>query len=216
MPELSFAVEDIIADEGAAMPQLALRLRIENSNGQQQIQSVALRCQVQIEASRRRYDAAEQAGLLDLFGEPDHWSRSLRTLLWTHLGTVVPTFTGITEIVLPVPCSFDFNVAATKYFFALAHGEIPLLLQFSGTIFYATDEGRLQVAQIPWSAETRCRLPVEAWRTMMDIYYPNGAWLRLRRDVFERLSQFKAASGLPTWESALERLLLQSKEQVSS
>jgi Family of unknown function (DUF6084) len=42
---------------------------------------------------------------------------------------------------------------------------------------------------------------------MMDIYYPNSAWLRLRRDAFERLYQYKRRRGIPTWEQALESLL---------
>jgi hypothetical protein len=42
---------------------------------------------------------------------------------------------------------------------------------------------------------------------MMDIYYPNSAWLCLRRDVFERIYQYKVERGIPTWEQALESML---------
>jgi hypothetical protein len=41
----------------------------------------------------------------------------------------------------------------------------------------------------------------------MDHYYPNGAWLRLRLDTFERLAEFKRRYGIPTFEETLERLL---------
>jgi hypothetical protein len=41
----------------------------------------------------------------------------------------------------------------------------------------------------------------------MDAYYPNVAWLQLRRDVFDRLYEFKSRGSIPTWEQALERLL---------
>lgn len=108
---------------------------------------------------------------------------------------------------LPVPCSYDFNVAATKYFYALAAGDVPLTLLFSGTMFYAADDGRLQVAQIPWDQEADFRLPVQVWRELMEHYYPNSAWLCLRRDIFDRLYAFKREHGLPTWEQALEQLL---------
>ena len=50
-----------------------------------------------------------------------------------------------------------------------------------------------QVAPISWSKEARFRLPVETWRDMMETYYPNCAWLCLRRDVFERLYRYKVA-----------------------
>ncbi len=98
---------------------------------------------------------------------------------------MVPPFKGSTVVDLPVPCTFDFNVAATKYFAALEEGDVPLNLMFSGTIFYEPAGAGLQVEQIPWDRETKYRLPVRVWKEMMDIYYPNSAWLCLRRDVFE-------------------------------
>ncbi|HTU27659.1 MAG TPA: DUF6084 family protein, partial [Pirellulales bacterium] len=131
-------------------------------------------------------------------------------------GTVVPGFTGNTLVNLPVPCTFDFNVAATKYFHSLGQGEIPLALQFSGTIFYSVPDGSLQVAQIPWDKEATYRLPVGVWREMMDLFYPNGAWLRLRKDVFEQLLEFKSQRGIPTWEAAIERLLAGVPQRVPS
>jgi len=42
---------------------------------------------------------------------------------------------------------------------------------------------------------------------MMDIYYPNSACPCLRRDVFERLYQYKVENGIPTWEKGLENIL---------
>ncbi len=125
-------------------------------------------------------------------------------MLWTHASVVVPPFTGRPSVDLPVPCSFDFNVAATKYFHALEDGEVPLCLLFSGTIFYTDDDGFLQVSQIPWEKETSFRLPVSVWKDMMELYYPNSAWLCLRRDAFDRLYRYKSRQGIPTWEQAIE------------
>jgi hypothetical protein len=50
----------------------------------------------------------------------------------------------------------------------------------------------------------------------MDAHYPNSQWLRLRRDVFDRLSRYKNSAGLPTWEQAVERLLAVAEEPVAS
>jgi hypothetical protein len=113
-----------------------------------------------------------------------------------------------------VPCTFDFNVAITKYIYGLEAGEIPVTLLFSGTIFHAGRVG-LQVAQIPWDREAAYRLPVHLWKDMMDIYFPNTAWLCLHRDVFEKLYNFKAQRGFPTWEQALERILDLAEEVKS-
>ena len=207
MPDLNFHVEGAAAVPYSAAPLLAFKLRITNADAAELIQSVSLRCQIQIEATRRKYGREEQEKLLDLFGEPERWSRTLRAMLWTHAGVIVTPFQGNTTVDLPVPCTFDFNVAAAKYFAALEDGEVPLNLMFSGTIFYETVESGLQVEQIPWDRETKYRLPVQVWKEMMDIYYPNSAWLCLQRDVFDRLSQYKMERGIPTWEQTIESLL---------
>jgi hypothetical protein len=186
---------------------LSFKLRVTNAQRDEPIHTVALRCQIQIEATRRRYNEREQERLLDLFGEPERWGQTLRTTLWTHTSMVVKPFEGSTLVELPVPCTFDFNVAATKYFAGLEDGEVPLLLLFSGTIFYEAADGALQVSQISWEKEAKYRLPLRVWQEMMDFYYPNSAWLSLRRDVFDRLARYKMRRGIPTWEQALESLL---------
>lgn len=214
MPDLTFRVEGAEAIPFAAQPMLALKLRISNASAEETIYTVALRAQIQIEAPRRHYNADEKRALRDLFGEPERWSRTLRPMLWTHASTVVPSFTGETNADLQVPCTFDFNVAATKYLHAIADGDIPLNLLFSGTVFYVGAQETLQVAPISWDKEARFPLPVRVWREMMDMYYPNTAWLCLRRDIFERLYNFKVQRSIPTWEDALERLLAAEEEPV--
>lgn len=212
MPDLHFSIESAGPVAYAAVPIMAFRLRLEDRSRSETIHSIALRAQIQIEAPRRRYSAAEQERLVDLFGQPVRWSQTLRPMLWTHADVTVPAFSEAATLDLRVPCSFDFNLAATKYFHALEGGEIPLNFLFSGSCFYTARNGALQVAPIPWSREARFRLPQSAWREMMDVYYPNSAWLRLRQDVFDRLQRYKSRAGLATWEEALERLLDPAQE----
>jgi hypothetical protein len=214
MPELNFEILGAEPLPFAVSPQLVFKLGISNAKTDEAIQTVALRCQIMIEATRRHYNAEEQERLRDLFDEPSRWSQTLRTMLWTHASSIVTPFTGKTMVDLPVECTFDFNIAATKYFAGLEGGEVPLLLQFSGTIFYTGANGMLQVAQISWTKETKYRLPVSVWREMMEIYYPNTAWLALRRDVFDRLHQYKISSGIPTFEQALEKLLSSDEDEL--
>lgn len=214
MPDLTFAVTGVEVVPHAAAPQLAFKLQVENTPAEQTIQTIALRCQIQIEATRRRYTPDEQERLLDLYGEPERWSQTLRSMLWAHAQAVVPRFEGATVIDLGVPCTFDFNVAGTKYFDGLAAGDIPLNFLFSGTVFYQDPECALQVMQISWDKEARYRLPVATWRAMMDHYYPDSAWLRLRRDVFAKLAAHKRRHGLATWDEALDGLLEASSPTV--
>jgi hypothetical protein len=207
VPDLNFHVEGAEPVAYAAAPLLTFKLRVTNADADEPVHTIALRCQIQIEATQRRYGEGEQERLLDLYGEPERWGQTLRTMLWTHASVIVTPFQGSTLVDLPVPCTFDFNVAATKYFAGLEDGEVPLCLLFSGTIFYEAEDGALQVSQIPWSNEAKYRLPVSVWQKMMDHYYPNSVWLSLRRDIFDRLSRYKMRRGIPTWEQTLASIL---------
>lgn len=216
VPDLRLTIEGAEAVQYAAAPLLVFKVRVANNPGDEIIHTVALRAQIQIEATRRKYDASEQARLLDLFGEPDRWGQTLRSMLWTHVSVVVPRFTGSTLADVSVPCTFDFNVAATKYFHGVTDGDLPLCFQFSGTVFYQGGDETLQVAPISWDNEAKYQLPVKVWKDLMDAYYPNSAWLALQRDTFEKLYQYKVREGIPTWEEALERALSALSETVRS
>ena len=207
MPNLNFQVEGVEVVQHAASPMLAFKVRLTNSDAGEIIHTVALRCQIQLEVTRRKYTPDDQARLRDLFDEPSRWGQTLKNLLWTHASVVVPSFQSTTVADVAVPCTFDFNVAATKYFHGLADGEVPVCLQFSGTVFYAAPEGGLQVAPISWDKEARFRLPVKVWRDMMETYYPNSAWLCLHKDAFERLYEYKVRHGIPTWEEVMEDIV---------
>jgi hypothetical protein len=218
VPDLNFAVDEAWPLAHAAAPHLIFKVRISEPGGQDEattIPAIALRCQIRIEPAQRRYAPQEADRLRDLFGATHRWGQTLLSTLWTHASVVVPPFTGDTVVDLQVPCTFDFNVAATKYFHALEDGEVPLTLLFSGTIFYTSEEGFLQVSQIPWEKEAAFRLPVQVWKDMMELYYPNTAWLCLQQDVFDRLFRYKSHRGLPTWEQALDALLDLSEEEVA-
>ena len=213
MPDLDFAVEDADVLEFAAVPSLLFKLRLENLE-EEPIRSVALSTQVRIAVTQRHYEAAEQERLLEVFGEPHRWGSTLRSLLWTHTTLQVPPFSGSTVVDMPVTCTYDFDVVAAKYFDALEDGEVPLEFLFSGTVFYAGEGGGLQIARIPWEKEAQFRMPVRLWKEMMEHYFPNSAWIRLRKDAFDRLYDYKARRGLPTWEAAVEALLHASEQEV--
>jgi Family of unknown function (DUF6084) len=216
MLDLKFEITGAGPERVAAAPLMVFKVRVTEAAAPDTpatpIHAIALRSQLQIEPARRRYTPQEQARLLDLFGTPERWGQTVRPMLWTHASTVVRPFTGVTEVDLPVPCTSDFCLAATKYFDALESGEIPLCFLFSGTIFYEGDSGALQVAQVPWNNEAYYRLPAKSWKDLMEIYYPNVACLTLRKDVFDLLNRYRTQRGLPTWEHALEALLADEKE----
>jgi hypothetical protein len=206
IPELAFAVTDAARVEYAAVPTLAFTLRVETARGQA-IRSILLDVQVQIAARRRAYDAAAEERLFELFGAPSGWGSALRTLLWTRTTLLVPPFTESTEVQLPVACSYDLEVAASRYLDALDGGEVPLEFLFSGSVFYAGAGGALQTARLSWNHEAGYRLPVSVWKQTLERYFRGTAWLRLRKDSFDRLAAYKSRHALATWEDALARLL---------
>lgn len=207
MPELTFAILGVKPAYRGLVPLLHFQLQVTNAPPEEAIQSIMLQTQIQIAAPQRPYAEVEKEKLRELFGTPEQWGNTLRNKLWTHANTIVPAFTGQTEATLSVPCSFDLNVAATKYFYALREGDVPLLFLFSGTIFYAGGGGRLQVQQISWNCEATYRMPVTLWQEVMEQHYPNSAWVSLERSTFDRLYQFKRTIGAVSWEETIERLL---------
>lgn len=214
MPDLNFEVIGAEVAAFAATPTLIFKLQVVNGDEHEPVDSVILRCQIQIGVTRRRYNATARTRLIEIFGAPERWNETMRSLLWTHIGATIPQFKGSTTIDLPVSCTYDFEIVATKYFYALEDGDIPLTFLFSGTIFYENSQGMLRVAQISWSKEASYNLPVTLWQQMIEHYYPNSTLLRLHRDVFEQLYQYKIRHGLPTWDETLMRLLQASGEEV--
>ena len=215
MTDLNFDCVGAQADQYAVTPAMTLKLVISETTGQR-VEAIALRCQLRIEPARRRYSDAEAQRLEDLFGETQRWSETLRPVQFSNVSIMVGGFTGRTELDLPVPLSYDMEIGATRYFAGLDDGEVPLLLLFSGTIFGMAD-GRLSVAQVPWSKEAHFRLPVAVWRAAIDAHFPNSAWFRVSTHTRDELQRFKTRHALPTWEATVLELLAaaQRAEQPS-
>jgi hypothetical protein len=207
VPDLDFSILKASVVEYALEPMLGFTVRVEDAEGNHPIQSVMLHTQIRLDVKKRAYDPATETRLIELFGSIDRWGQTLRNLLWTTSDIVVPGFDGATEVELPVTCTYDFEVAATKYLWALQDGSAPLQFLFSGTVFYVADSAGVQIAPIPWEKEASFSLPAELWHEMMDRYFPNSSWLRINRDLFARLCEFKAREGLATWDAVIENLL---------
>jgi Family of unknown function (DUF6084) len=205
MDMLHFECEDAWPTRYAAVPGLTLRLRIIERSGAP-VEAVALRCQIRIEPQRRTYSAGEAQRLSDLFGDTGRWTKTLKPVSFATLSTMVPGFTGSTVVDLDVPCTYDLEVASTKYFNALDSGPIPLLLLFSGTVFGSQD-GNLRVWQVPWSNEAAFSLPVSVWRETVDLHFPGSAWLRVRRDTMDALQRFRSEHAFATWDDAMTAML---------
>ena len=210
MAELAFDWTGARAERFAVVPTLTLCLRISETSGQS-LDAIALRCQIRIEPQRRRYSDAEARRLHDLFGDTTRWADTLKPLQLTTVSVMVPGFTGSTGLDLPVPFTYDLEIASTRYCASLDDGEVPLLLLFSGTVF-ATVDGRMQVQQVPWSKEITCGLPASVWREAIDAHFPDRAWVTMSRQTLDELVRFKTRHALPTWDDTLRALLAEVAE----
>jgi hypothetical protein len=208
-PRLAFSIEDGGVLDYAAVPTLRFAARIESSAA---VRSLALNVQVRIAATRRAYSDREEERLGELFGRPEQWGRSLRSLHWANLALQVPSFTDSTVVELALTCTYDLEVSASNYMHALEGGEVPLEFLFAGSVFYPDPGGQLQVRPIAWDQEAEFRLPVAAWTEMMDRHFPGSAWLRMRRDAFDRLHAYRARHALLTWEDSIDALLREAGE----
>ena len=201
-----FRVHDVTWVRDAAAPTLSFALGVSETSGRE-VFTIALTAQINIDPARRTYDPGTRAALVELFGEPDRWGATTHSFLWAHATTLVPSFTGQTAFTLPVPCSYDLELAAAKYFYSLPEGEVPLSFHFTGSVLHRGDDGRMQVVLIPWTCSAQWRMPVATWREMMAHHYPKGAWIRVQAETLDALGERKAARGLPTYDATVSELL---------
>ncbi|MFH8616021.1 DUF6084 family protein [Streptomyces sp. NPDC017979] len=204
MTELAFACTEVRADRHAAGPTLLFRLRITGPE-HVRVHALALRCQLRIEPAGREYAPAESKRLTGLFGERERWATTLNPVQFAEVSTMVPGFTGEMDVELAVPCTYDLEIAAARYFRALDDGEVPLRLLFSGTAF--SGPAGFQVTPVPWDREATVRLPVRVWREMIEQHFPGCGWLRLPGDLMDELLAFRERRALPSWEATVCALL---------
>jgi uncharacterized protein DUF6084 len=205
-PDLEFAVLGARPVKYAAAPMLTVDLKVKEPGGCE-VYMVALTIQLMIDPARHRYDDATRERLVELFGAPERWAVTTRSLVWSKLDVLVPAFTGTTTVAVPIACHYDLELAAAKYLHSLPDGEAPLALHFNGIIYYPGEDGGLQMALIPWSTSIDFRMPVSVWRETIEHYYPGTAWIAVRADTFEALQREKLARGLATLDACVTALL---------
>lgn len=205
IPVPEFAVISASHLPFAAAPTMMFGATVTEADGLE-IQSIALSVQVMIDPARRGYDESSRRRLAELFGPPATWTPSTQGLSWAKVAAAVPRFQGQASFALELPCTYDLEVAAAKYFYALRDGVVPLSFHFSGTIFYHGEGGRLQMTPVPWSSSAQFSMPIAAWQTMIAEHYPGGGWVRLGAETLERLNARRAERGL-TFDHLIEELL---------
>jgi hypothetical protein len=171
------------------------------------IQSMGLSVQVMIDPARRGYDPATRARLAELFGPAERWAPSTSGVVWARVAVTVPAFGGEAAFGIEIPCTYDLEVAAAKYFYAVQDGAVPLSFHFNGTVFYRDWGGRLQMTPISWSTTARYSMAVSAWREMIAAHYPGGGWVRVADDTLARLHERRALRGLASVDEVLRELL---------
>jgi hypothetical protein len=205
-PDLDFTVLGARTVRYAAAPMLALDLHISETSGRE-VYMLALKIQLMIEPARRAYDEATRERLVELFGAPERWAVTTRSLVWSALDVVVPAFTGSTTVTVPIACQYDLELAAAKYLHSLPDGDAPLALHFNGMIYYPGEHGEMQIVLVPWAKSIEFRMPVSVWRETIEHYYPGTAWVALRAQTLEALQREKRERGFATLDECVTGLL---------
>jgi hypothetical protein len=187
----------------AASPTLRFRMRVRD-HSEREVYTVALTAQIHIEAIQRPYDADTREALGDVFGEPERWGDTARSLVWIKQDVLVPSFTGSASFELEIPCSTDLELATTRDFEAVPDGEAPLAFHFSGSVFYRGPEDRMQLTRVPWHTTAQFRLPLETWRTAVGA---RGGLVRVSDETFEALKRERLERGLPSLDATVADLL---------
>ena len=202
----TFSVLGVAPVRHALIPALRFDQHVSDPAGRA-IHAIALSVAIRIDPGRRTYDDATRAKLVELFGAPERWAATTQALHWASADVLVKGFTGATSFAVDVPCGYDLEVAATKYLYSLPDGVVPLTLLFTGLVLYAGERDRLQVAQVPWSAMARWRMPIEAFRSVMEAHYPGGTWMRLSAETLDALAARKAQRGDHSFDDTVRGLL---------
>jgi hypothetical protein len=210
-PDLGFAVLGARPVKYAAAPMLALDLEVTEARGRS-VYMLALTVQLMIEPARRAYDEAAHQRLVELFGAPERWAVTTRSLVWSTVDVVVPAFTGRTTVTVPIACHYDLELAAAKYLHSLTDGEAPLALHLNGMVYYPGEDGGLQIVLLPWSNSIGFRMPLRVWHETIEHYYPGTAWVALRSATLEALQQAKLARGLATLDDTVAALLEERRD----
>jgi hypothetical protein len=200
MTRLVFEVVGAHPERYAAEPTLMLELQITEADGRA-VHAVALKCQVRIEPQRRRYEPAEEARLLELFGETPRWgTRCARSV--DPRRHHVARFTGTTTIDLPITCTYDFEIAASKYLRARRR------VRPAGAVLLRHRLHRTETGSAPppcrgikMRVRSRSRRGATRWTCTSPT--PGG---RVSRDTLDALQRYKAEQALPTWDQTFERL----------
>jgi hypothetical protein len=211
VPEPAFAVTGAAHMAFAATPTMLFAATATDASGHQ-IQSIALTAQVMIDPAKRGYDPETRERLAELFGPPATWAPSTSGLTWARVNTTVAGFSDSTTFALEVPCTYDLEVAAAKYFYAVHDGEVPLSFHFNGNVFYRPAGGQLMVVPVSWSNSAQFRMPISAWRAMIDEHYPGGGWIRLHETTLAALNRRRADHGLPSFDACVGELLAREDE----
>jgi len=210
-PDPSFTIVGVAHQPFAASPTLRFTLEVTEPSPHP-IYTIVLSTQINIDPARRAYDDAARESLFELFGAPERWPATTRSFVWAQVDVLVPSFQESTTFELPLPCTYDLEVAASRYLDALSEGEVPISMHFSGRIMFMGEDGRMQLAQVPWSCSAQYGMPVSAWRNMIAHHFPHAGFVRLHADTLGLLAAEKARRGLQSFDATVADLLAASSK----
>ena len=72
----------------------------------------------------------------------------------------------------------------------------------------------MQITLVAWEKEALCKMPARLWQEMMEIHFPNTRWMKMGKDIYDRLVKYKAQTTFPTLQACLESLLDEALKDI--
>ena len=160
-----------------------------------------------IEPARRAYDAETRERLVELFGPPERWGTTTRSLLWHQADVLVPALHRRHH--LPRLRAVQLRPGGRRRQVPLRRCRTARCRWPSTSTapsYYRGDDGRLQMSLVPWSCSAEFRLPVGDLARADRALLPDSGWIAAAApSTLEALQREKARAALPTLDACVGR-----------
>ncbi len=194
-PKISMEVEGLKPLLYSVAPSAVLQLRFFNRNSSMEIVSVIARLRVFVEYP------------LNVGGD---WPELVRELL-TYGQIMTQPFTEETLCEAYIPITAEMDAALLLRFSGRSVKKLPIVVTLEGFALYRNrGDGRVLYYMLPTDPplEARYILGFEDWSNIVRTFYGSDLiWIKIRRDVLERLEEYKRKKFYPSYSEMLDDIM---------
>ena len=149
-----------------------------------------------IEPARRAYDAETREKLVELFGAPERWATTTRSLVWHQADVLVPAFTGVDD--LPrgrAGAASTWRSPPPSTSTGCPTARCRWRSTSTAPCTTAATTGGCRCRSCPGRARRSSASRSRTWRELIEHYYPHTGWIPLQEATLRALQREKARRG---------------------